>query len=235
MKHQHTDSENFSARRFNPGDAAAEGRPPAHSERPPLQPNKSTVSGGGMSAGLARNWWAVGLRGVAALLFGVSILILPPTTFAALTLLFASYIAADGVFAIVAGTRAAQRSERWWALVAEGMINLAVAGTVLVWPAMMVYPYTDLPGVWAIVTGVTMLVATRRLSVAHGRWFLAIAGAVSAIWGSLEITIGPPYGSRALGLWFVGYALFFGAVLLVLMARLRLRQGEDITARSELS
>jgi uncharacterized membrane protein HdeD (DUF308 family) len=231
MSGQRTTSQRFADPKSGSAHAAAKGPQAAHAEyrRAPLR--KSA----GMSAGLAHNWWLVGLRGIAALLFGLSMLFLPPTTFAALTLLLASYIAADGVFAIIAGTRTAQPGERWWALVVEGMINLAVAGTVLVWPAMMVYPYTDLPGVWAIVTGVVMLVAARRLSVAHGRWFLAIAGAVSAIWGSLEIAVGPPYGSRALGFWLVGYALLFGAVLMILMQRLWRRQRKALSAREDLS
>ena len=53
-----------------------------------------------MSAGLARNWWAVGLRGAAAMLFVIAILCLPSPTIASLMLMFAAYVAA---FAILAG------------------------------------------------------------------------------------------------------------------------------------
>src|SRR5258708_40066300 len=88
---------------------------------------------GSMSTRLARNWWAVGIRGIAAVLFGVTILAMPAPTTASLVLLFAAYIAADGVMAIVAGVRAAPRGERWRSLILEGTTNLAVAGTVLVW------------------------------------------------------------------------------------------------------
>src|SRR5688572_4477332 len=90
---------------------------------------------GAMSAGLARNWWAVGLRGAAAVLFALSVLILPPQTVASLVLLFTAYIAADGALAILSGSRAARRGARWWALVFEGMTNLA-AGGILVWQAI---------------------------------------------------------------------------------------------------
>src|SRR4051794_26076103 len=48
-----------------------------------------------MSAGLARIWWAIGLRGLATLLFGVAVL----------ALLFATCIAANGTFAILTGAR----------------------------------------------------------------------------------------------------------------------------------
>src|SRR5258705_9113826 len=56
-----------------------------------------------MSAGLARNWWAIGLRGAAAILFVIAILCLPSPTIASLVLMFAAYVAADGALAILAG------------------------------------------------------------------------------------------------------------------------------------
>jgi uncharacterized membrane protein HdeD (DUF308 family) len=74
-----------------------------------------------MSAGLARDWWAVGLRGIAAVLFGLGIQALPSPTIASLVLLFTAYVTADGVFAILAGVRAANRIERWWTLIVEGV------------------------------------------------------------------------------------------------------------------
>lgn len=49
-----------------------------------------------MSAGLARSWWAIGLRGIATLLFGLAVVMLPSPTIASLVLLFAVYITADG-------------------------------------------------------------------------------------------------------------------------------------------
>ena len=43
-----------------------------------------------MSAALTRNWWAIGLRGIATLLFGFAVLALPSPSLAALVLLFAA-------------------------------------------------------------------------------------------------------------------------------------------------
>jgi hypothetical protein len=47
-----------------------------------------------MSAGLARNWWVVGLRAAAATLFEIAVLSLPSPTLASLVLRFAAYVAA---------------------------------------------------------------------------------------------------------------------------------------------
>ena len=119
-----------------------------------------------MSAGLARNWWVVGLRAIAALLL-VGLVALPPAKIASLVLVFAAYLAADGVLAILAGTLAARRGERWWLLVLEGSVNLGVAGVILIWPAIVAVSFLDLANAWAIVTGALMLAAAHRLPLAR--------------------------------------------------------------------
>jgi uncharacterized membrane protein HdeD (DUF308 family) len=184
---------------------------------------------GAMSARLARNWWAVGLRGIAAVLFGLAILALPSPTLASLVLLFAAYVAADGGFAILAGVRAADQIERWWTLIAEGVINLTVAGAVLVWLALAVVPLVHLAAGWAVVTGALLLAAARRLSGPQGRWMLGFAGTASAAWGALAAAAGPSSidPPRLTERWLVGYALLFGAALLVLAFRLRRRHSDS--------
>jgi uncharacterized membrane protein HdeD (DUF308 family) len=106
-----------------------------------------------MSAGLARDWWAVGLRGIAAVLFGLGILALPSPTIASLVLLFTAYVTADGVFAILAGVRAANRIERWWTLIVEGVDAPWLTGLWLVG--------------YALLFGATLLLLAFRLKRRH--------------------------------------------------------------------
>jgi uncharacterized membrane protein HdeD (DUF308 family) len=181
-----------------------------------------------MSAGLARNWWMIGLRGIAAVAFGLMVLALPSSTMASLVLLFAAYVVADGLFAIFAGARAAHQVERWWTLMLEGAINLTVAGAVLVWLALAVVPLVPFAAGWALVTGALMLAAALRLSSSHGRWLLAFGGGVSAGWGALAAALAPSAGDlRTAARWLIAYALLFGVTLLVLAWRLRARTPES--------
>jgi uncharacterized membrane protein HdeD (DUF308 family) len=182
-----------------------------------------------MSAGLARNWWAVGLRSGLAVVFVITALLLPRPTLGALLFTFAVYLAADGAMAIVAGVRAMRRGELWQTLIFEGAVNLSVAGVVLIWPAMAAVAFIRLTSAWAIVTGALLLAAARRLSLSHGRWLLALAGAVSVVWGVLAATVGPSAEStpETMALWLIGYALAFAAMLLALTGLLQRRHQQS--------
>ena len=67
-----------------------------------------------------------------------------------------------------------------------------------------------------------LLAASFRLHVAHGRWLMALGGAVSVIWGVL-LLLWPFTGALVLTWWIAGYALCFGLALLALGLRLRAR------------
>jgi len=187
-----------------------------------------------MNAAFARNWWAVGLRGVAGGLLLGGVLLLPQPTLAAFILMFAAYVAADGLLAIIAGSRAMRRRERWGALIFEGSVNLLLAGTVLVWPAIAAVAFIRLVSAWALVTGAILLAAARRLTRSHGRWLIAVAGAVSAVWGVMAAAVGPTSESapQTVGWWLIGYALPFAATMLVLTGVLRKRREQFAAAVS---
>jgi uncharacterized membrane protein HdeD (DUF308 family) len=191
-----------------------------------------------MSTSLSHNWWAVGLRGVATIVFGLAVVtLLPSSTAASLVMMFAAYIAFDGFFAVLAARRAERKTRRWWTLMLEGLTNLGLAGWVLVWPAVAAVAFLHVLSIWAVVTGALMLAAVHRLSLQHGRWVLAFAGATSGGWGALLATIGPNAvdDPHAMALWLIAYAALFGITLLALGFHLRRRhrQSDSTAVRSE--
>jgi uncharacterized membrane protein HdeD (DUF308 family) len=184
--------------------------------------NEPTVNDA-MSALLAENWWAIALRGALAIAFGLIGLLLPEVTLLALVLLFAAYMLLDGILAIIAGVRAARRYDQWGWLILEGVVDLVAGVIAVVWPLITIVAFVFLLGAWAIVSGVLLFGASFRLHIAHGRWLMALAGAISVIWGVLAI-IWPITGALALTWLLAAYALFFGIVLLFLAFRLRSRR-----------
>lgn len=173
-----------------------------------------------MSSLLARNWWLLALRGALAIVFGLIAVLLPRVTIAALILLFAAYMLVDGLFAIIAGVRAARRHERWGLLVFEGIVDLIAGGIAVVWPLATLLAFVWLLGAWAIVSGGLLFAAALRLNVSHGRWLMALGGIVSVLWGFL-LLLWPFAGAIVLAWWMGAYALVFGAMLLFLAFKLR--------------
>jgi uncharacterized membrane protein HdeD (DUF308 family) len=176
-----------------------------------------------MSSVLAQNWWAVGLRGVLAILFGIVALVFPGATMLSLVLIFAAYTLVDGVFAIISAVRAARRHERWGLLVLEGLVNIATGIVVVLWPVISLVAFVWLVAAWSIVSGALMLAAAPRLAGNHGRWWLALGGIVSVLYGFLLI-IAPLIGALVMTWWLGAYALIFGGSLLVLAFKLRARK-----------
>jgi len=178
-----------------------------------------------LSEVLADSWWAVGLRGVVGILFGLICLLTPGIALGAFVILFSAYMLVDGVFAIISGIKAARSGERWGLLILEGIVDIAAGVVAFLWPLITVVALTWLVAIWAIVSGALMLSAAFTLNIDHGRWWLALGGIASVIFGVL-LVIEPLVGAVVLTIWIGAYALVFGVFLLILAFQLHSRKEE---------
>jgi uncharacterized membrane protein HdeD (DUF308 family) len=148
-------------------------------------------------------------------------LLLPGITLGALILLWGIFAVVDGIFAIISGVRAARRSERWGALMVEGVVGI-LAGLIAVFlPVAAAVAFVYLFAAWALVTGIIEIVAAIRLRrEIEGEWLLGLTGVVSILLG-LYVAVFPGLGLLGL-IWAIGvYAIVVGAMLLMLAFRLR--------------
>jgi len=182
--------------------------------------NQSPASADPRCALLARNWWAIALRGAFGVVFGIIAFASPVATMISLALVFAAYLLVDGIFGIVAAVRAAQAHERWGLLLAESLLNILMGVVAAVFPGSAVFAFVIVTAVWALVTGGLMLAAAFRLDASHGRWWLALGGILSILWG-VVLVAAPMAGAVVLTWWLGAYALAFGVLLLVVAFRLR--------------
>ena len=181
------------------------------------------------SAVLARNWWAIALRGVAAIIFGLIALFLPGVTMLSLVLVFAAYIIVDGVMGIVSAVRAARQGEAWTLLAFAGVVSIIAGILALAWPQITVLVFVAIVAVSEIVNGGLMMSAAFQLERNHGRWWLAIGGLLSVIFGVILI-IAPLIGALVLTWWLGIYASGLGVALLILAFKLRSRHIEGLPA-----
>ena len=169
---------------------------------------------------LAKNWWAVALRGVCAILFGVIALAWPGVTLGLFVLLFGVFALADGLFALAAAF-AGGSGKPWWALVLKSIVSFSAAAVTFLLPGITALALLFVIALWAIAIGLMeIMVAIRLRKEIKGEIFLVLSGALSVLFGTLLIAR-PGEGALALTWMIGGYAIGFGLLLIALSFRLR--------------
>ena len=167
---------------------------------------------------LARNWWALAIRGVAAIVFGLLAWFIPQITLVALVYLFGAYALVDGIFNIAVSFRAV---EHHWALLIEGILGIGAGIVTFAWPAMTTVVLLFLIAFWAIFTGIFEIVAGIRLrKTIANEWLFLLMGILSVVFGFF-ILWAPAVGALAIVIWIGAYAFIFGVLMVVLAFRLR--------------
>jgi len=170
---------------------------------------------------LARNWWAIVLRGIFAVLFGLGTLFWPGITLAVLVLVYGGYLFIDGVLAIL-WTLARRREGAFpWGVFLAGLASLAAGVLTLLWPGFTAIALLYLIAVWAIVRGVFEILAAFHLRrELRNEWLLALNGVLSVVLGVVLI-VAPGAGALAV-LWLIGsFAIVVGILMIALGFRLK--------------
>jgi uncharacterized membrane protein HdeD (DUF308 family) len=170
---------------------------------------------------LAKCWWLLLLRGIAAILFGVLAFIWPGLTLVTLVLLYGAFALVDGVISLIAAfTGSAKPAPTWW-LVVVGLLGIAAGIVTFAWPGITAILLVLFIGAWALVHGIFEIIGAIQLrKEIDNEWMLILGGVLSVLFGLL-VMIAP--GAGALGLiWVIAsYSILFGAVFIGLALRLR--------------
>ena len=165
-----------------------------------------------MLEAMTRNWGAIAFRGVLALLLGIVAIVWPGPTVGVLVILLGVFALVEGVANIVAGLR----GREGWAIF-EGVISVIAGIVFIVWPGITALVLLYLVAAWAIITGITRIVAAIRLRrVLQNEWLLVGSGVASVIFGVIAAVF-PGAGITAI-IWLLGAWLIVLGVLLVALA-----------------
>jgi uncharacterized membrane protein HdeD (DUF308 family) len=170
---------------------------------------------------MSRNWWAIALRGVIAVVFGVFALVKPDITLEALVALFGFFAIIDGTFSLVGGVSMIGSGLSWGGPVFGGLVSIAIGVATFIWPSITALTLLYLIAFWALFTGLMEIVGAVQLrEVLTHPVMLGFAGALSVLFGALLI-IYPSSGALSV-IWLIGlYAIIYGAAFIVLGFQLR--------------
>lgn len=171
---------------------------------------------------LARNWWTLVIRGVAAVVFGFLAFAWPGITLRVLVALFGAFALVDGVFNLVGAVRGATHlRERWGWMFLQGLVSIGAGFVTLLWPGLTALALLYWIAAWAVVTGLLEIgTAVRLRKEIRGEWLLVLGGLASVAFGALLFAF-PGLGALAVVIWIGVYAVVFGALNIGLGFRLR--------------
>ena len=176
--------------------------------------------GSAMVHALAKNWWMLLLRGVAAIIFGVLAFAWPGMTLLTLIMFYGAFALFDGVMAIIAAITGGAAASRWW-LAAVGLLGIGTGLLMFMMPGLTALVLLYFIAGWAIATGALQIIGAIRLrKEIDGEWYLILGGALSVLFG-VGVMMAPGAGALAL-LWVIGiYAVIMGVTLIGLAFRLK--------------
>jgi uncharacterized membrane protein HdeD (DUF308 family) len=178
---------------------------------------------------MARYWWLVALRGLAAVLFGVLAFVWPGITLLTLVYLYGAYALINGVLAFILAVRAPKGHPRLATLILHGVVSVAAGVIAFLMPGITTLALLFLIAAWAIVAGIFEIAAAVRLrKVISHEWLLVLAGIVSVLFG--VILLARPAAGLLVLVWWVGaFAMVFGFLLIGLAFRMRHWRATTIT------
>jgi uncharacterized membrane protein HdeD (DUF308 family) len=169
---------------------------------------------------LAKNWWLLLLRGIAAIIFGVLAFAWPGLTLLTLILFYGAFALVDGVLAIIAAITGGAPAPRWW-LVIVGLLGIAAGLLTFLMPGLSALVLLFFIAGWAIATGVFQIIGAIQLrKEIDNEWLLILGGIISVLFG-IGVMLAPGAGALAL-VWVIGtYAVIIGVLLVALAFRLK--------------
>jgi len=173
-----------------------------------------------MGGQLKREWGAVALRGLVAVLFGMALLFWPGVTLELLLTLFGLYALVSGIVSVVGSLLKMGKISTWWIALLPGIVSLVVGIYVLIWPAVAALVIFYVVALWALVTGMLDIIAAVMSGKEMEGLLLTISGIASVLFGVLALRY-PVSGALAL-IWMLAYfSIFIGIMLLILAFHVR--------------
>ena len=166
---------------------------------------------------LAFHWWALTVRGIAAIVFGAVAVFWPKETLVTLVYLVSAFVLVSGVVSIVESVMAVGQKRAWVLTMLLGLLQVAVGLYLVRHPGVTFATFILVAGITFIARGVLEVVAglADDSVTATGRTLTVIAGVFAFLVGVLLLF--QPVASGVAFVWILGlYALVTGPLMIAL-------------------
>ena len=174
-----------------------------------------------MLQALASTWWVFLVRGIAAVLLGITIWVQPAASVAVLVLFFGAWMLVDGVFTSIGSIVRRKENPEWGWMLVSGIMSLIIGVLTLRAPGLTVVVLVMFVSVWAMMLGIGQIALGWRIrKEVSNEWMLYLSGAVALLFG-IMVMWNPAAGALSV-LWMIAFfALLYGISLIVLSFRLK--------------
>jgi uncharacterized membrane protein HdeD (DUF308 family) len=170
---------------------------------------------------LSKMWWALLLRGLVGIAFGILAFTQPGLTLASLVLLFGWIAILGGVFESLGAIAARGASDEWWVMLLQGLVGILIGVLTFRFPDVTAVALLFFIAIWALTTGLLQIVAAVRLrKEIKGEVWMILSGFASVAL-ALILMANPAAGALGLILYIGATALISGVVFVLLALRLR--------------
>ena len=163
---------------------------------------------------LNRSWWALLIRGILIIIFGIAALSVPELTAGLLAVFFGVLAVLDGIIIITESLL--NRFERWGVMLVAGLLSVIAGGLAILWPGMIVIVILYIIAIRSMLVGIMEIITAIRLrKLVDNEWMMILAGLISIIFAAV-IFLHPEIAIEALILMMGLFALFLGVIMLIL-------------------
>ena len=169
-----------------------------------------------LAASIRHHWWLFLLRGIAAIVFGVLVVLWPGATVVALTAFVAAYALVDGVVAISAAVRMRSLFDRWWVLLVQGLISAAFGILAFLNPALSLLYIVISVSLWMLLAALAQFMLARAQKAMGGSSTWGVVGGILSLALAVAALAYPGLTVAAVVVLIAWFALAFGVVNFVI-------------------
>ena len=168
-----------------------------------------------------KNWWALALNGIIAILFGVLAIFVPSSTILVLGKYFGFVVLLGGVILLFVAIRHAKAQRSYIAPLLEGLVTIALGALIVFYTQKTLEVFVILIGIWGLLIGGFQLFVVMSIKEPFpGKPIFVFNGALAVLFGILLFF--NPFAAAEFFTVIIGIiAVMFGVLLLYFAFRIK--------------